>query len=167
MRNEEALKDIVEEVFDVKITERNRRVNLVNARMVFTKIMKDSGHKDGEIAEVLRKDRTTIIHYKQHCDIFMSQDDEMMKKYIECKEKYNALIPQRMPMRTYDLEKKIINLTNKIDSLILERNNVKKIERKYARLQEIIDLIDERTPERMEKEIKRKINQMFNDLWDT
>jgi len=167
MRNEEALKTIVEEIFDVDITERNRRVNIVNARMVFTKIMKDNGYKDGEIAQALNKDRTTIIHYKQHCDVFMSQDDKMMNKYLECKERFNTLTPQRIPLRTYDLEKKIINLTNKIDSLILERNNVKKIERKYARLQEIIDLIDERTPERMEKEIKRKINQMFNDLWDT
>jgi molecular chaperone GrpE (heat shock protein) len=167
MKNEEVLKDIVEEVFDVKITERNRRVNLVNARMVYSKILKESGYRDGEIADVLKKDRTTIIHYKQHCDVFMSQDEDMMKKYIECKNRYNNLIPERMSSRTYDLEKTIINLTNKIDSLILERNNIKKIERKYARLQEIIDLIDERTPERMEKEIKRKINQMFNDLWDT
>lgn len=158
----DSLRIIVDEVFEVQISNKNRTRHIVDARMIFSKVLRERGHTLTSIARYLRKDHTTIIHYITVSNFILTQDNRLMDMYVVCKDRFLKDREPIMSATDNELVKIILSLRSQIDTLILERDNIKKMESKHMRFYNIINLIDKRVPEGQEKIIYRKINEILN-----
>jgi hypothetical protein len=87
-----------------------------------------------------------------------------METYLICRDKF---LQDKDALLTYtdkDAVKEMIVLKNDIENLMLKNSRIKNLEIKYERLNEIINLIDKRTPEGDEHKIRKEIMKMFNGL---
>ena len=130
----EKLKDIVSKVFDTDINIKTRKRNNVEARMIFSKILREDGNTFESIGNAINKDHSTIVYYVNQASVLIKQSIELSDKYLECKNCYIDNLDVVLPQMKYDELKNIINL-------VAERTHVGK-----------------------EEFIERKINQMFNGI---
>lgn len=160
----EALHLIVEEVFKVDLMDKKRLIAIVDARMVFSKILRDRGHTLVSIAKYLKKDHTTIMNYMDKVVYLLKQNDKLFQAYMFAKDMFlenrEELIDE---IKDKDLHMKIARVNNQLDKLIAERNQVFEIDRKNTRFRYIIDLLNKRVPAGKEAYIENKIMQLLNE----
>lgn len=159
-----SLKEIISNTTGTDIMNKNRYRNVVDARIVFSKIIRERGYTYSSIARYLSKDHSTIIHYICECNNLIQTDDKMMKTYINCRSKF---LEDKDALLTYtdkDAVKEMVILKINMEKLIAKNNKLKDLQNKYKRLTEIINLIDKRTLEGEEHTIKQEITRMFNGL---
>jgi len=63
-----------------------KKRHLVNARMIFAILMLEKGMKEKQIGELLKRDRTTVIHYKDLFSDLMFSDQEIKNIYQNLKQ---------------------------------------------------------------------------------
>lgn len=159
------LKNIVENTFGVDIMKKRRGRDYVNARLIYSKILRDAGHTFESIGESLNKDHSTIIHYIDISNAVFMQDDQLSEKYFVCKELFMKDNPNlSREYKEFEMTSKIFRLTSERDELLKQIKFANEIKNKYKRLESIIELINMRTPIGLEKSIEIKINRMFNEL---
>jgi len=159
-----SLKEIISDTTGMNIMDKNRFRQVVDARIVFSKIIRERGYTFSSIARYLSKDHTTIIHYICECNSLIQTNDKIMETYLICRDKF---LQDKDALLTYtdkDAVKEMIVLKNDIENLMLKNSRIKNLEIKYERLNEIINLIDKRTPEGDEHRIRKEIMKMFNGL---
>jgi len=158
------LQEIVENVFEVSLMNKKRLMSLVDARMVFSKILRDRGHTLTSIAKFLKKDHTTIMNYMDKVVYLLKQDDRLFENYMVSKDLFlknrEELIDE---IKDKDLHMKIARANIQLDKLIAERNQVFEIDRKNTRFRYIIDLLNKRVPAGKEAYIENKIMQLLNE----
>jgi hypothetical protein len=167
MKEMQQLADIVKSVFDEDVKDKIQRREIVDARMVFSKILRERGYTYASIGRFLKKDHSTIINYMRNIYSLLTQVNGLMAKYIICRDLF--LIDKEVlyiNKEEKDNKLSIISLNNQIEKLILERENVTRMETKYKRIEDILSIIDKKTPNGKEKFILKKVNLMFNDIAD-
>lgn len=152
------LKLIIENVLQVDIKKKSRMRNLIDARYIYTKILRDRGHTCTAIGKYIGKDHTTIVHYSNKMDALLSRDELLAEKYIKCK---NALQKER-PVIEENLSDRVVFLKSEVEKLVAERKKFNNMYERYMRLVDIIRLIDQRTPKGSEDVVYDKINKLFN-----
>ena len=154
------LVDIIKSVFEVDIKKKSGKREYVDARYVFVKIMTDRGYAVTLLSSYLKKHHTTVIYYRNSaCDI-MQTNEMFLRKYIMCRDKF--LFGKSGTIRMSNKEE----LISRIDTLILDNKNLEKRYEGYKRLENIIELLDSRTPRGKESFILKKINLMLNGITD-
>jgi len=149
-------------VTGVSILAKNRKRFVVEARMIYSTLLREAGYSLPFIAETLKKDHTTIIHYIQSLKDLKETDIHMMRKYLRCRELF---LSEKQPVNLVDdcdklrLEIEIVKAEN---YLLSEELNQFKISDEN-RLRKIMKLIDENTPKGYELIVERKIRKMFDD----
>ena len=158
----DVVRNIVEMVTGVSILAKNRKRFVVEARMIYSTLLREAGYSLPFIAETLKKDHTTIIHYIQSLKDLKETDIHMMRKYLRCRELF---LSEKQPVNLVDdcdklrLEIEIVKAEN---YLLSEELNQFKIADEN-RLRKIMKLIDENTPKGYELIVERKIRKMFDD----
>jgi chromosomal replication initiation ATPase DnaA len=161
----EKLKEIVSKVFDTNINIKTRKRNNVEARMIFSKILREDGNTFESIGKAINKDHSTIVYYVNQASVLIKQSIELSDKYLECKNCYIDNLDVVLPQMKYDeLKDEVVELKLLINQLTIERNEIIKVQEKYNRIKKIINLVAERTHVGKEEFIERKINQMFNGI---
>ena len=161
----EKLKEIVSQVFDTDINIKTRKRNNVEARMIFSKILREDGSTLQAIGKAINKDHSTVIYYVNQASNLIKQSIELSNKYLECKNCYINILDVVLPQMKYDeLKNEVVELKALINQLTAERNEIIKVKEKYNRIKKIINLVAERTHVGKEEFIERKINQMFNGI---
>ena len=161
----EKLKEIVSKVFDTDINIKTRKRNNVEARMIFSKILREDGNTFESIGKAINKDHSTIVYYVNQASVLIKQSIELSDKYLECKNCYIDNLDVVLPQMKYDeLKNEVLELKLLINQLTIERNEIIKVQEKYNRIKKIINLVAERTHVGKEEFIERKINQMFNGI---
>jgi len=161
----EKLKEIVSQVFDTDINIKTRKRNNVEARMIFSKILREDGNTFESIGKAINKDHSTIVYYVNQASVLIKQSIELSDKYLECKNCYIDNLDVVLPQMKYDeLKSEVIELKFLCNRLATERNEIIKVQEKYNRIKKIINLVAERTHIGKEEFIERKINQMFNGI---
>lgn len=167
MKEMQQLAEIIKSVFNEDVKDKIQRREIVDARMVFSKILRERGYTYSSIGKFLKKDHSTIINYMRNVHSLLTQINGLMAKYVECRDLF--LINKEaldINKEAKDNKLSIISLNNQIEKLILERDNVTQMEMKYKRIVDILNVIDKKTPNGREKFILKKINLMFNDIAD-
>lgn len=154
------LADIIKSVFEVDINKKSGKRDYVDARYVFAKIMTDRGYSITLLSNFLKKHHSSVIYYRNSACDQMEINEIFLKKYIACRDKF--LFDKKGSIRISNKEE----LINQIDTLILEKVNLEKRFERYKRLDNIIELIDSRTPRGSESFIFKKINLMLNGITD-
>ena len=161
----EKLKEIVSQVFNTDINIKTRKRNNVEARMIFSKILREDGNTFESIGNAINKDHSTIVYYVNQASVLIKQSIELSDKYLECKNCYIDNLDVVLPQMKYDeLKDEVVELKFLVNKLASERNEIIKVQEKYNRIKKIINLVAERTHVGKEEFIERKINQMFNGI---
>jgi chromosomal replication initiation ATPase DnaA len=161
----EKLKEIVSKVFETNINIKTRKRNNVEARMIFSKILREDGNTFESIGKAINKDHSTIVYYVNQASVLIKQSIELSDKYLECKNCYIDNLDVVLPQMKYDeLKDEVVELKFLVNKLASERNEIIKVQEKYNRIKKIINLVAERTHVGKEEFIERKINQMFNGI---
>jgi hypothetical protein len=165
MSEMQELTEIIKSVFNEDVKDKTQRREIVDARIVFSKILRERGYTYSSICRFLRKDHSTIISYMRNVHALLTQVDGLMQKYKVCKDSFLANKEELVVVKPQnEKEMSIISLNNQIEKLILERKSVLEMEQKYTRLSSILEMIDKRTPKGKEKLVLKNINLMFNDI---
>jgi hypothetical protein len=165
MSEMQELSDIIKSVFNEDVKDITRRREIVDARIVFSKILRERGYTHSAIGRFLKKDHSTILSYMRNVQSLLTQVDGLMQKYKVCRDSFFANKEDLIVVKVQnEKEMSIISLNNQIEKLILERKSVLEMEQKYTRLSTILEMIDKRTPKGKEKLVLKNINLMFNDI---
>ena len=80
------VKNAVDSVFGIDILSPSRQRNYVNARMIYSKILRDKRNTFKSIAFSLQKNHASVLHYVKSIDWLLSYDNELLIKYKQCLE---------------------------------------------------------------------------------
>lgn len=78
------VKQIVNNVFSVDVLLKSRKRKYVNARMVYSKILREQNFTYYHIGLSLLKNHASILHYVKSIDWILSYDKKLLKKYEQC-----------------------------------------------------------------------------------
>lgn len=162
----ESLKEVINEMFNIDIMKNSRKRELVNGRYIYSKILRGRGHSFKSIGKSIKRDHSTVMYYIDKINFLLKQDEQLAEKYIICKDVFLKDKPKVSDMLDdKDLVLKMTQLIAENEELILDRERILSMNRKYNRIHKIIDLIDERTPKGAESIVHNKIIKMFNGLF--
>ena len=165
--NLEAVKtlDFVEEFVGFKICNKSRKRPIVEARMMYSRLMKHYTRCSlSEIGRYIDKDHATIIHYLDNFSWLKKTDQGFSSKYDLLLDMYEDFRKVWFDDAVYDDKKKIKFLEAALDKVTEERNKYELYFKRLERLDSIIQLIEERTPKNEEEYAEQKINRMFNSI---
>lgn len=162
----QALKKIVECEFGLlDLFKLTRKREYIDARMIYSKILRDRGHSLSSIGRSMNKDHATIINYVTKADYLIKQEAKLRERYTTCR---SYFLQNREPVfknpTQRDLINKITSLTNQLEQYITEREKVIYWEKQYKRLYNIINLLNERVGEGKERAAERKIRNVLNSF---
>jgi Ulp1 family protease len=161
------VKQIVELVTGVKIIENNRKREVIDARMIYAKILRERGASLVSIGMTINKDHTTIIHYLRTMDSLLITDREVIRKYIKSKE---LLLLDEQDLNLLNENDTVSELSRLKETLEISEKKVKllqdeneKLNREMERFRGILKIIDEATPMGQEEIVERKIKRMLDE----
>jgi len=130
------LKKIVNNVFLVDLQATSRKRDMVDARKVYSKILRDNGYSYEFIGETIGKDHATIIHYIKNIEYLLSYDRILIDKYVTCK---NVFIKEKKCIsdqlkKDVDVYVTLIRLNNELQEAIESKNKI---------LNEFVDFIEQ------------------------
>lgn len=137
------LMKIVNEVFNLNILTKTNRNKYVEARMAFSKILREKGMTYCSIGSFLEKDHSTVVNYIAKFDIYFKAS-YLNSRYELCCELFYK-------------EKSAKNFSEYNDESIKES-------RKYRRFKNILDLMNEKLPEGKEDFMENKIRLFLNSI---
>jgi hypothetical protein len=123
----DTLKEIVSGVFNVDISLKDRRRNSVDARRIYSKVLRERGYTFESIGDSLDRDHATIIHYIGSVDTILAYDKGLRDKYIACK---NVFLEGRAPLmiermkKDADLYVTVIRLNDELQEIIKEKKEI-------------------------------------------
>jgi hypothetical protein len=156
------LRQIVEEAYLVNMMTNRRNRETVDARIIFSKILRERGYTFKAISTYLYKHHSTVIHYLDQAADLMKTNSAIMDMYVYCKNKFLQNREPVVILTDRDLVKEVLSLREQVNELMGKYESVRSVEKKYDRLHDIINLIDVRTKPGTENRIKKKINELFN-----
>lgn len=120
------LKRIVNAIFLVNLDSKSRERNIVDARKIYSKMLRDSGFSYEAIGKTIGKCHATIVHYINNIEYILSYDKRLRDKYIACK---NDFIKKRESIseqikKDADVYVTIIRLANELEEAISDKNKV-------------------------------------------
>lgn len=166
------LKKITETAYGVHLSSNRRTRDNVDAKRVFSLIMKERGYGCSQIARILNKTHATILHYWRTSSGFIESDIHLADKYnaiskdFYCNSKSLEDVNNEGLIKRISLledENKSTNLANKqlekkIESLTKEIYNHKGYEVLYS-------IIRERTKPETQTFIAKKLNTFYNGVY--
>jgi hypothetical protein len=162
VKEKDSLKDIVEAVFRTDIMSSRRYQSIVEARMVFAKILVDRGHSLSSIGKYINKNHATIIYYNKHLTYLLEQYPYLFNKYLQCK---NAFLHNREPvifLKERNVQSMMTKLMEKVDELIREKEELRSTLKSYKRFERIVELLHDKAKHYDDGILYQKINKIFN-----
>ena len=148
----------------VNIKSKRRTRDIVDAKMIYSKLLREKGFTLKKIGETLGKDHTTIIHYIRAMDNLIETEPNMNNTYAKCRdiffegeEREAQIDPEILKIRMKDLRRQC-NILN------IELQKQKEQNRRYKRLSELVSVLDQRIPKGKEEQFKTIINRVFNNI---
>jgi hypothetical protein len=160
----ECLKKIIEDIFGLDdMMSNSRERKYIDARMIYSKILKDRGHTLTSIGRSLNKDHATILHHVVRSEYLIKQEEPLHRKYLSARAEFlcDREVFYKNPSQR-DMINRINSLTNQLEVYINERERVLIQENNYKRLRGIIKLLSEKLPEGKESLAEKKIKRMLN-----
>ena len=120
----DVLKQIINDVFLVDINENRRLRNLVDAKRVYSKMLRDMGCSYPSIGKSIGKNHATIMHYIKTIDTIMMYDADIRNKYIACKnifvEKKDSVFDELK--KDVDVYVTVVRLKNELQEAVSSKN---------------------------------------------
>jgi hypothetical protein len=157
--------EFLESFFGMSLAEKSRKRSMVEARMIYAKLMKVYTRTSlSDIGRAIDRDHATIIHYLTNFKWLKKTDQAFSSKYDTVADMYEEFRATWFNEDRFDDKKQIQLLKSSIEKMTTERDRYEKYFKKIERIDSIVQLIEERTPKGEEEYVESKINRMFNSI---
>lgn len=92
MAKDTILKNIIQDLLGVDVMHKSRKQHIVDARKIYSNILRNKGWSLHHIGKSLRKDHSTIIHYLKDSQVLVLMD----KKYKDDFDTITTVFEKRM-----------------------------------------------------------------------
>ncbi len=92
MAKDTILKNIIQDLLGVDVMHKSRKQHIVDARKIYSNILRNKGWSFFAIGKSLRKDHSTIIHYLKDSQVLVLMD----KKYKDDFDTITTVFEKRM-----------------------------------------------------------------------
>lgn len=157
------LADICQTVFDTDVFVSCRKRAYVDARIVFSNLLKEQGMGPSAIGRILGRDHATVLHYFRKFEALLETDKAFRKQYVICREQYIG----EDPIFYYsapELRRKFIDMRKELEETREKLEEARKQLKYDRRLQPILDMVRIRTKRGEEEEVAHRINRVYNGL---
>jgi hypothetical protein len=163
------LKKVIDRVFNIDLKSKGRQRHLVNARMIFSKILRDEKYSYKQIAFFLNlESHASIMYYMKEVNFILTYEKDLKVLYDKCIELYKDADPNVEDLAPNELRTRIDVLEdrNKLLSLEVEalKNLIKDFNKEDKRFLRLFNLIRSRTKKGSEDEVARKLNTIYNGI---
>ena len=157
--------EFVNDFFGFDISLKSRKREVVEARMMYSKLMKRyTKHSLSAIGEPIGKKHDMIIHYNKNFAWLKKNVPEFARKFDMLNDMYEEFRGVWFNEERFDDKKKIVFLENSLKETQDKLEKYEKYFKKIERLDSVIQLIEQRTPKGEEEYVEQKINRMFNSI---
>tara|TARA_R110000744_G_scaffold257092_2_gene372524 strand:+ start:442 stop:936 length:495 start_codon:yes stop_codon:yes gene_type:complete len=150
--------------------ERKRYHNIVNAKMIYSQILHESGYGCSVIAKSMIMNHATILHYFKKFPWYIKTDVQLRNNYEKCKVEFNRVYDPIYYLTENELKKELISLRIEKEKLSSELEKLNAIviesEIKSERLKPLFDMVEQRTRVGTEENIIHRLNQFFNGVYN-
>ena len=163
----EALREIIRLILnvDVKI-DKDRRRETVNAKMIYSKILRKNNWTLKYIGRSIEKDHTTIIHYLKSMEGYMKSDINLVKSFNRVYEEFCIDNDPLYYASSDDIKRELISLRIKNKKLELSNEKLLLENKDIERLKSITNLIKQKTPSGVEHIIYSKMLNFFDEVYN-
>jgi predicted transcriptional regulator len=120
------LQKIVNNIFLVNIEVKSSKRGVVDARKVYSKILRQRGLSFQKIGNCIGKNHATIIHYIKEIDHALIYDKNLREKYILCRDiftkKRKSILEQ--VEKDVNIYETVGRLTNELEIAISEKKQI-------------------------------------------
>jgi hypothetical protein len=127
------LREIIERKFNLNLIDKRRHTRFIQARCIFSKIVKEKGYGCFAIGKMLRKNHATVLNYFENCKWFLKVDADFRESYEQINEQFQSNSVIYTQLQEFELKKQLILLQKENKTLYL-RN--KKLQKKIKELEE-------------------------------
>lgn len=164
----EKAKEVVEKITMGNIESPNRLRNNVESRMIYSKLLRESGLTFKYIGSTMKKDHTTVIHYVNLLKSLIETEPSVNHKYAKCRDLFFAgRENHKIEYDSVKMSQKLEEYMSAYRKVLGERDRAVDFNRRVSRLRDIVELVNERTPKGQERRVWMMINRMFNGGMDT
>jgi hypothetical protein len=184
-RDGNILQAIIDDVFESDMMSIHRVRENVDARRVYSYIMRQRGYNYSRIGKFIGKDHATIIHYNRDIDFILKGDKLLKEKYLLCKkrffediEKADAIksesLDQSLQQTICNLHKKTKKLEQQVEYLELRNETLKVKSEEYhkelsqynPKLNTLYKIVTDRTKPNSVTKLSRRFNTLYNGVYD-
>lgn len=161
------LQEIVCRVFNISnLSSTTRERKYVDARKVYSKILRERGWSLCKIARSIEKDHTTIIHYLKEMKWLLIHDTQIIDFYFIIKKQHSHIIAttKEESFTPEELLKKIDLLKEEKNFLISALKNMEEELNKLNSFDNIFTSILERVPKEKIDEFETKVTRILNGM---
>ena len=127
------LKEIIERKYNIDLLKRDRHTTYIQARCLFSVILKTKGYGCFAISKMLGLNHATVLRYFENFDWFYKTDKEFADTYEQIYEQFQSNSVIYTQLKEFELKKQLILLQKENKTLYL-RNQ--KLEKKLKETQE-------------------------------
>tara|TARA_R100000655_G_scaffold57705_1_gene96081 strand:- start:7276 stop:7716 length:441 start_codon:yes stop_codon:yes gene_type:complete len=120
------LREIIERKFNLKLIDKRRHTRFIQARCIFSNILKQKGYGCLAIGNMLRKNHATILKYFENFDWFYKTDEFFYQSYEQINEQFQSNSVIYTQLQEFELKKQLILLQKENKSLYLRNQNLEK-----------------------------------------
>jgi len=118
------LKKIVDGEFNIDIADKCRKTNYVNARLVYSYILRKRGVGLVRIGDSLNKNHATICYLINNAPFYFKQDSELEFRYLSCKSLFENHYSPILDYSRRELIQAYVELDSQFDMVIKENENL-------------------------------------------
>jgi len=122
------LKEIINETFSVDVCNISRKREIIDAKKIYSKILRDRGYSYETIGQSINKNHATILHYMSSIDFTLTYDKVMTNKYIFCKKIFlndlDELPIKKKRMKDKDIFMTVARLNVELQEAISDKKQI-------------------------------------------
>ena len=143
--------------------------HIVEAKMIFSTILNESGYGCSIIARYLEMNHATVLHYFKRFPWYIKTDVVLKNKYERVKSEFNKEYDPVYYLSENELKKEVFSLRIKNKELSSQLDKVEKdfakMKDRKSRYENIYKLVEERTRTGTEEEVHNKLIRFYNGVY--
>tara|TARA_R100001594_G_scaffold11802_5_gene26462 strand:- start:7411 stop:7833 length:423 start_codon:yes stop_codon:yes gene_type:complete len=130
----ENLREIIERKFNLELIDKRRHTRFIQARCIFSHLLKEKGYGCFAIGKMLRKNHATVLNYFENFKWFIKTDKEFEETYEQINEQFRSNSVIYTQLKEFELKKQLLLLQKENKLLYLRNLKLKK------QLQEVTEM---------------------------
>lgn len=118
------LKKIVDAEFNIDIADKCRKTNYVNARLIYSYILRGRGVGLVRIGESLNKNHATILYLVSNAPFYFKQEPELEFRYLSCKSLFENYYSPVLEYSRRELIQAYVKLDSQYEMVIKENESL-------------------------------------------